>query len=469
MPRDRVRLTYNEVLSLVRCRCVNCDTTSLLRQKLIQPPASFTRRSFYLFVSLSDQLHAPCGDSWSRDITLKWLAYEDQARPCPSHQVGLLNMDLLKHLITPATATLRGTVNLERLALRNDLSALIPRHEREGVHPLDNSGSHLKTDQRDPYLLQDLTQKIEDARAGSENETIDIAVMRSEVSAIGQSVLTAEAFQFPQQIFKQQQQHENKKICFFWYHFGSCDRDPTCAKKPGKSCPCLHGLGNGQTESDLQRVPRWMHKRPCGLALCPLRDTTWQRPDGTKTEKKAKGASSKGKEQASRTVKKEAQPTTPKKTKRKYPIRHPDDPTPSVSKRHKIDYDEMSESLSEGRDNNETCFFWYHGRCSRALDVRNNYQCDFRHALTDPPTMVQPPPGYVHKKPCGLEWCPGDAAEACDTSKRYFKGIEDRSTKCGIVSEKSEADEALLEQDGESCEASDNGEDWYLSGFEEGS
>lgn len=78
-----------------------------------------------------------------------------------------------------------------------------------------------------------------------------------------------------------------------------------------------------------------------------------------------------------------------------------------------------------------------------------NYQCSFRHALTDPPSMVKPPPGYIHQKPCDLELCPGDASEDNgDCEKRYFEGntkkLEWQRTKMG-----------------------DHEQDWYLSGFDD--
>ena len=28
--------------------------------------------------------------------------------------------------------------------------------------------------------------------------------------------------------------------------------------------------------------------------------------------------------------------------------------------------------------------------------------------MTTPPSYVEPPPGYVHRRPCTLPWCPGD-------------------------------------------------------------
>jgi len=53
-------------------------------------------------------------------------------------------------------------------------------------------------------------------------------------------------------------------------------------------------------------------------------------------------------------------------------------------------------------ENNEvkkTCFFWYHGNCSRKND------CNFAHEvrITWP---IPPPPGYTHHTPCYLPLCP---------------------------------------------------------------
>ncbi|SMR44652.1 unnamed protein product [Zymoseptoria tritici ST99CH_3D1] len=115
--------------------------------------------------------------------------------------------------------------------------------------------------------------------------------------------------------------------------------------------------------------------------------------------------------------------------------RHWDAP-PSPTKRIKlIDYDDLESSRSSpplpeqsskfvefddlairtggvGNDDSEvTCFFWYHGTCSRSMDEKNGFKCHFKHGLTEPPSMVQPPPKYVHRTQCALDWCPGDARE----------------------------------------------------------
>ncbi|KAF2850944.1 hypothetical protein T440DRAFT_507647 [Plenodomus tracheiphilus IPT5] len=50
----------------------------------------------------------------------------------------------------------------------------------------------------------------------------------------------------------------------------------------------------------------------------------------------------------------------------------------------------------------QTCFFWYHDQCRRGDD------CPYEHKthITWP---IVPPPGFVHFRPCGLEYCPLNA------------------------------------------------------------
>ena len=96
------------------------------------------------------------------------------------------------------------------------------------------------------------------------------------------------------------------------------------------------------------------------------------------------------------------------------------------------------------------------------------------HALTSPPTMVQPPPRYVHATACGLEWCPGDAREtkAAGTKKgqkRKGKGI---NKGCGKTRRKGrrvdlsaahEVDEERSET--ASCGQPEESNEWFLAGF----
>lgn len=106
-------------------------------------------------------------------------------------------------------------------------------------------------------------------------------------------------------------------------------------------------------------------------------------------------------------------------------VRHWDQPKQDFGC-YGIDYDDHSaasspepdakrrrDHIGEGDEKaTAVCFFWYHGSCGRAKDSRTGYKCTHRHSLNDDePEYVQPPPGYKHRAPCGLEWCPGDAKE----------------------------------------------------------
>lgn len=104
---------------------------------------------------------------------------------------------------------------------------------------------------------------------------------------------------------------------------------------------------------------------------------------------------------------------------------------------------------------NETCFFWYHDSCGRA----RTSACPYLHQLTDPPTMVQPPPGYVHRTPCVREWCPGDAGGA-QTSRRNDRGRE------GLGANASRA-EHNGGNGNDNDKHEDDNQDWFLTGFDE--
>ena len=153
-----------------------------------------------------------------------------------------------------------------------------------------------------------------------------------------------------------------------------------------------------------------MHKVPCGLELCPWTDVKWENKVKVSKEK---GSVKWVKITAGHLASAKAPIAVEsisilKGIKRKTSNRHCDNPAPRAAKRTKIDYEDK---LQAGSTKEGTCFFWYHGRCGRSSDHRNNYQCDYKHYLTDPPAMVCPPSGYVHPRPCGLEWCPGDATQ----------------------------------------------------------
>lgn len=81
----------------------------------------------------------------------------------------------------------------------------------------------------------------------------------------------------------------------------------------------------------------------------------------------------------------------------------------------------------------------------------------YRHELTDPPTMVQPPPGYVHRNGgCGLPWCPGDfrVSDPQPKPKEHVPQAVKNEDEC-------EQDEESGDEDGESRE------EWYLKGFDD--
>jgi hypothetical protein len=52
----------------------------------------------------------------------------------------------------------------------------------------------------------------------------------------------------------------------------------------------------------------------------------------------------------------------------------------------------------------KTCFAWYHNTCPK-----RGKKCKDLHALTQPPSFVVTPVGYVHEEGvCGRDWCSGD-------------------------------------------------------------
>ena len=217
------------------------------------------------------------------------------------------------------------------------------------------------------------------------------------------------------------------KLCFFWYHYQHCDRDPTNNTNPDKPCSYIHSLDGVQPDVKIAHFPRWMHKGPCGLELCPLKDREW-RPKDTSKGKGKPAHEGKSVEVDQVTSMRPNKATNKRKDvmqqkKRKAFGQHPDAPLSSALKRQELSYDDNATKADRDSHGDETCFFWYHDHSRRSQDPRMNYQCKFRHGLTDPPSMVKPPPGYIHHKPCELELCPGDASEEDgDCDKRYFEG-----------------------------------------------
>lgn len=301
-----------------------------------------------------------------------------------------------------------------------------------------------------------------------------------------------------------------EEICFFFYHYGDCKKDPARVKPNEK--PCTFSHSQPLPNSRIQIVKRKFHKGSCHLPLCPYKDG-----GGFTTEVQAKIANNQqkgGKENAKRAEKRleskhsgevsdiaaktpeikqskraakrlknkqmeeataiaakkpeikqsrRATPTAPKKTrdkqteqpvasehnrkKRRYYTEHdPGRPPASVEKRVRMSYDDLYDDPKDNRivsplpevqpevqpgaevdqdpEVGRTCFFWYHGFCQRTTWKRG---CPLKHALTDPPSMVFPPPGFVHREPCGLQWCAGDGGSRGQAQhvevgqQRYFE------------------------------------------------
>jgi len=289
------------------------------------------------------------------------------------------------------------------------------------------------------------------------------------------------------------QKAPSTKLCFIWYHTGHCDRNPERPTKPGKSCRHLHSLKASEQNIKLSHWPKFLHRRPCGLPLCPLKDVTWQKtqPKDTKAEKgTCLAGSSAGSARASQkrildevttsTVAKRLRTDQAPAAKVRQYGKCRDDPLKNSARQTDIEYDEYEgERLSPSEG--VTCFFWYHGHCGRAADRG----CDYLHRLTDPPSMVQPPPGYVHAKPCILPWCPGDSPAKTNQSREKSDSTKAKKGRPGRkrveyslyskrVGEQEQRD-VTSQGDDDQDDVSEapscgqdlfTGEDWFLKGFE---
>ncbi|KXT04008.1 hypothetical protein AC578_9261 [Pseudocercospora eumusae] len=283
---------------------------------------------------------------------------------------------------------------------------------------------------------------------------------------------------------------KHNRTCSFWYHRGSCDK--MSGNGGGRACPYLH---------EAVLFPAWLHKKPCGLALCQWRDVAphKRKPDerGKPTVSPASpismtipspavselpqfAGSSKKRKPSSK-----SHPKSPiaENSWKKFKLARMDDDEGTRYLGHRddarvinssaIDYDDAPAleheqvrdatvasppnetanaqvrsddqlhartkvqygEASPSKAINETCFFWYHGRCARAEDEKNGFYCPHKHYLSNPPSMVQAPPGYVHKRPCYLAWCPGDGPE-----------------KLSKPSDKEDTDESFIIENDESSE-----------------
>ncbi|GAB1730044.1 hypothetical protein NU195Hw_g5113t1 [Hortaea werneckii] len=285
----------------------------------------------------------------------------------------------------------------------------------------------------------------------------------------------------------------SKKLCFIWYHTGHCDRNPERPTKPGKLCPHLHSTKAIEQNTKLSHWPKFLHRKPCGLLWCPLKDVTWQKtpPKDMKVQKGTceAGSSADGTRASQKRKLEEVTNSTVAKRPRTDQIsavkvrqygKCRDDPLKSSARRTDIEYDEHE---GEGVSPSEgvTCFFWYHGHCGRAADRG----CDYLHCLTDPPSMVQPPPGYVHAKPCILPWCPGDSPAKTNRSKEkgdstkakkgrpgkkrveyslYSKRVDEQEQR--DVTSQGEDDQDNVSEAPSCGQELFTGKDWYLKGFE---
>ncbi|RMX92483.1 hypothetical protein D0867_14575 [Hortaea werneckii] len=234
-------------------------------------------------------------------------------------------------------------------------------------------------------------------------------------------------------------------------------------------------------------------EKPCGLPLCPLKDVTWQKtlPKDTKAQKGTCVAGSSAADTRASQKRKLDEVTTSTVAKRPRTDETPaakvrqhgqcrDNPPKSSGRQTGIEYDEHEHERvppSEG----VTCFFWYHGHCSRAA----TRGCDYPHCLTDPPSMVQPPPGYVHTRLCILPWCPGDKPaktnqlkEKSDSTKAKKGRPGKKRVKYSLYSKRVDEQEQRdfdAKDDDDQDDVSEapscgqelfTGEDWYLKGFE---
>lgn len=260
------------------------------------------------------------------------------------------------------------------------------------------------------------------------------------------------------------------KICSFWYHYGTCTRNSSSATGADNPCIYKHFLNPDSSTIKLSWVLSRWHKHPCGLELCHFKNGPKRRKkDSAQSTKRSSSGMSENVDTtltAKTTRDIEEAVTSISKTKRKRRYSHRDEPAPIPAERPKFDYDDEAGSNSSCSQGEETCFFWYHGRCSRSLDSRISYQCNYKHALTDPPSMVQPPPGYVHKSPCRLEWCPGDSMQPSVNSKSKLGHVANKPEDCSLHAEQPSSS---TEQNGNDLVEDDANvkANWYLSGFEE--
>lgn len=281
-------------------------------------------------------------------------------------------------------------------------------------------------------------------------------------------------------------QNAPKTVCHYWYHHGMCSRDPASPNytNSGKACRFLHQINDGMADFTVQRVPAYMHKQPCGLERCSQRaGRPWVERPTTVPAPQAVSSSNPGMRGVANTRKRRHQeigqagnktPTQPSSmaaTQQAHRNGRPTNPDLSLptkssrknaNKKRKIEQARAPTGPSKPPARraavNETCFFWYHRTCQRGI------QCNMLHALTNPPTLVQPPPGFVHfRGPCELKLCPGDykwveKEESQVKRRRLDDGHKSRIAKLADLAES----QTQMVVGGDSPE---EGAAWFLKGF----
>ncbi|KAK6420423.1 hypothetical protein LTR95_016940 [Oleoguttula sp. CCFEE 5521] len=274
------------------------------------------------------------------------------------------------------------------------------------------------------------------------------------------------------------------KICFFTYHGLACKR------QANDKCPNLHVIPqDGSCQKvNTHWINRGIHQKACGRSLCPWKNG---RP-----EPKLKDPEKPGRDASRNRVGKSAiagRPVSPAARKRKRQP-HRDEPTGPNATTTALSYDDVDRDLDQevvakrtrvnysdiypssppfaarqiarpsscvpvsqtAAEMGATCFFWLHGKCRRE-------NCPMKHALNDPPKMVEPPPGYVHHRPCGLKWCPGDGEAKREKSKEHRAKREQPERYFDGAGKTSDDDAKVVTP--ELAKAGEQ-EPWFLEGFE---
>lgn len=287
-------------------------------------------------------------------------------------------------------------------------------------------------------------------------------------------------------------QNTPKTVCHYWYHRGMCSRDPASPNyiNSGKACRFLHQINDGMAVFTVQRVPAYMHKQPCGLERCSQRDgRPWVERPTKALAPQAVSSSNTGTRGVANTKKRRleeigqagnktpTQPSSMAATQQAHRHDRPTNPALSLPTKPSRKNANKKRKRQQARaptgpskpparrsTANETCFFWYHRTCQRGI------QCNMLHALTDPPTLVQPPPGLVHfQGPCELKLCPRDykwaEKEEPQVKRRQLDdGHKSRIAKLANLA-KSETKAVVGGDSPEEGEVNEEGAAWFLKGF----